>query len=130
MHPKSVARATAEDVAAGRLAPASEDLALFPSSTANGSEHELPAFREPERVQFVCLDAPMLQEGELLPVGAGPGSNRHNRAWLLVTGGWGDLRHVVLHDMKAMLFELLLAVVQHSSHALCATSSVLASTAC
>ncbi len=75
--PKSVVRATAEDVAAGRLAPASDVLAL--GFSGSGSE------QEPPRVQFVCLDAPVLQEGELLPVRAGAGL--HNVGWASVARG-------------------------------------------
>lgn len=70
-HPKSIARATPEDVAAGRLAPACDALALAPDSSESGRE------REAQHVQFVCLDAPTLQEGELLPVGAGIGCTQH-----------------------------------------------------
>ncbi|PRW61039.1 hypothetical protein C2E21_0196 [Chlorella sorokiniana] len=60
-HPKSVLRATADDLAAGRVAPATDVLALDDTDTSSRAS-------EPRRVQIVCLDAPALQEGELLPI--------------------------------------------------------------
>lgn len=115
-------------MAAGRLAPASEDLAVDLSSTENGSERELPAFQEPPRVPFICLDAPMLQEGELLPVSARAGEQQPSRMRApTLNRKW--LRHVMLlRYVEHLLLALLSTAAQCSSHALCVRSRMLMST--
>lgn len=70
-HPQAIARATPDDVAAGRLAPARQDLDIGSSSgcgsggSSGGEEEEAAGAR---LVQFVGVEAPALEEGDVLPV--------------------------------------------------------------